>query len=74
MNNNWTRSPNTYRTGGAVQRGAAMDACDLAAVVADTAWPNALCGGPLDAPDFMPTGAIRLSHGHLFVELVGREG
>jgi hypothetical protein len=67
-----TRNPKAYVTGGQVMRARAMDHCDLAAIPDDCTWPNAINGGPIDAPDTIPTGRISVSHGHLFFELAQR--
>lgn len=69
----FTRSPASYRTGGETSRSAVLGDCDLAALPDDCAYPAAIGQGPLDAPDWMPTGRLSVSHGMLFFILTHRE-
>jgi hypothetical protein len=65
-----TKAPRAYVTGGAwAAMQPAIDACGDAPEL----WEPIRAGGPLDAPDWMPTGRRIVSHGHRFIELTSRE-
>lgn len=66
----YTRAPLTYVTGGLYWcNGVRLDR-DLKAL-----HPDALdMGGPLDAPEVMPTGRVKVAQGIWFAEMAYREG
>lgn len=68
-----TKAPARYCSGGEMNRSAAWDACDLASLPANCAYSAAIGQGPLDAPEWMPTGRVSVSHGMLFFILTHRE-
>ena len=68
-----TRSPMRYVTGGEFHLCAALQDCELSARDQTAAYPAAIGCGPLDAPDFMPTGGLTVSHGRRFYHLTHRE-
>lgn len=68
--NLYTRVPLAYVTGGRFWCDAVRLDRDLKAL-----HPDALdMGGPIDAPDVIPTGRVKVSRGIWFAELVQREG
>lgn len=66
-----TNTPRAYTTGGtwaALQP--ATDDCGNEPELWAPIWK---CGGPIDAPDFMPTGRVIVSHARRFYQLTSRE-
>ncbi len=70
--NNSTTNPRRYVTGGVASLASAVENCPGEALI----YPLAAmlgAGGPLDAPDYMPTGAVFVSHGVRFFGMAARD-
>jgi hypothetical protein len=68
----FTNAPRRYVTGGVFSTASAVEACNGDTLI----YPlldNLGAGGPLDAPDYMPTGAVFVSHGVRFFGMAARD-
>lgn len=65
------RNPLRYVTGGAYALDTTVEECD-GEWLHDTIGAAMMTGGPLDAPDLVPTGGLRIVAGRRFFTLIDR--